>query len=151
MLLQPISRSSIDSIIRAAYGLIIRERRRYFRCPIDVRIVAHRRTEAAWVGRTVNVSEDGLCIAAPVQLTPGDLVELEFKLPQSSLEIGAEARVQWCNQTGRAGLRFLRLEHDARSDLQHWLTEQLNKILKPTLARVDLNRTHQETFLAKLY
>ena len=33
---RPLSADSISQILRAAYGLVVRERRRYFRCPIAV-------------------------------------------------------------------------------------------------------------------
>lgn len=133
---QPISRSSVDGIIRAAFGLIVRERRRYFRCPIDVSVLGYRRTEGAWLGRTINISEGGLCIAAPILLIAGELLELEFKLPASSVEINVECDVQWSGEKGRAGLRFVSIHTDSKSDLQHWLAGQLDALLKPTLARV---------------
>lgn len=148
---QPISPSSVEGIIRAAYGLIIRERRRYYRCPLTVNIVAHRRSEAAWIGRAENVSEGGMCMMAAVRLHPGDLVAVEFRLPCSSAEISAEAEVQWRDVSGRVGLHFLAMRRDCKSDLQHWLTNQLDKRLKPALARLELQAAARETFLSRLY
>jgi CheY-like chemotaxis protein len=100
VLQQPISRSIVDGIIRAAYGLIIRERRRYFRCPIDVTILAHRRTEGIWRGRAANVSEGGVCIFAPVALATGEPLELQFMLPSSTIEISADCEVLWVDESG---------------------------------------------------
>lgn len=134
---QPVSRSSLDGIIRAAYGLIIRERRRYFRCPLEVDIVAQRRTEAAWSGQISNVSEGGLCISGPASLKAGEPLEVEFKLPKSSVEISAECDVQWADSAGRAGLRFVRMHRESRSDLMHWLTDQLDKQMKAKLLTLD--------------
>jgi CheY-like chemotaxis protein len=133
---QPITRSAVDSILRAAYGLIIRERRRYFRCPVSVSINAHRRTEGEWVGRLANVSEGGLCILAPISLTPGESLELKFKLPQSNIDISAGGEVLWADGKGRVGLQFTRIDRESQSDLHHWLTDQLDAMLKPTLARL---------------
>src|SRR5207245_8714363 len=61
VLQQPVSRSSIDSILRAAYGLIMRERRRYFRCPLEVAVVGQRPHEDEWSGHSINISEGGIC------------------------------------------------------------------------------------------
>lgn len=132
VLQQPISQSSVDGILRAAFGLIVRERRRYFRCPIDVGIVAQRRTEGAWSARTANISEDGICIVAPVPLKPGESLELDFTLPTGA-EISVESDVQWSDDKGRTGLKFIRMRQDSRSDLQHWLTNELDKQLRPAL------------------
>jgi PAS domain-containing protein len=131
---QPLSRSSLDAIVRAAYGLIVRERRRYFRCPLEVGMVAHRTTEAAWSGQASNVSEGGMCISGPTSLKTGEALEVEFRLPVSSAEISAECDVQWADENGRAGLRFIRMRQESRSDLMHWLTDQLDKQIGAKMA-----------------
>jgi hypothetical protein len=132
----PISRVALDNVIRAAFGLIVRERRRYFRCPIDISVIAHRRTEGAWQGRLANISEGGMCILPPVSLRPGEHLTVEFVLPSSSAEISAECDVQWADAEGRVGLQFERISPQAKSDLQHWLTQQLDAVLRPTLSRL---------------
>src|SRR5208282_919793 len=40
---RPLSAQSIRSTLKPAYGLILRERRRYFRCPISIPITILRR------------------------------------------------------------------------------------------------------------
>ena len=132
----PLSRGALDNVIRAAFGLIVRERRRYFRCPIDIGLIAHRRTEGAWQGRLANISEGGMCIFPPVSLRPGEHLSVEFVLPSSSAEISAECDVQWADAEGRVGLQFERISPAAKSDLQHWLTQQLDSLLRPTLSRL---------------
>src|ERR1017187_10844445 len=41
---RPLSTQSIRSILTPAYGLILRERRRYFRCPISIPVVILRQS-----------------------------------------------------------------------------------------------------------
>ena len=136
VLQQPISRVALDNVIRAAFGLIVRERRRYFRCPIDISVIAHRRTEGAWQGRIANISEGGMCIRPAISLHPGESLSVEFTLPSSSAEISADCDVQWADTEGRVGLQFGRISAGAKSDLQHWLTQQLDVMLQPTLSRL---------------
>lgn len=143
---QPLSPQSIHGIIRAAYGLIIRERRRYFRCPVDVRVIAHRRTEGAWVGHASNVSERGMCMTAPVRLIPGEVLELRFTLPSSGAEISVEGEVQWSDSSRRVGLRFVRVCQASQSDLQHWLMHEQDKVLRPALASL----SDEGSFVSKL-
>jgi CheY-like chemotaxis protein len=125
VLQQPLSRSSVDGVIRAGYGLIVRERRRYYRCPINIPVVAYRKIEGAWQGRLINVSEGGACIVAPVELAAGELVEINFSL-SSSAEVSAHCKVQWRTQDARAGLNFVELHGESREELQEWLAVQLD-------------------------
>ena len=60
--LRPLSAASIDLSLKAAYGLMIRERRRYFRCPVEVRVAILRAAMQTVHGHTVNISEGGLSI-----------------------------------------------------------------------------------------
>jgi len=136
VLQQPLSRAALDNVMRAAFGLIVRERRRYFRCPIDIGLIGHRRTEGAWQGRMANISEGGMCIYPPVALRPGESISVQFLLPSSSAEISVECDVQWADNEGRVGLQFGRISAQAKSDLQHWLTQQLDVMLRPTLNRL---------------
>lgn len=129
----PLSRSSLDRVLRAAYGMIVRERRRYFRCPLEAEIVAHRRTESAWRGRLVNISEGGACLSAPVELSRGEMIYAEIRLPGSSIEICASCTVQWAAPNGRVGVQFQNLGAEVLSDLQHWLARQLERMY-PTLS-----------------
>src|SRR5229473_4991835 len=62
VLLRPLSAASIDLSLKAAYGLIVRERRRYFRCPVQVPVAILRAAMQTVSGHTVNVSEGGMSI-----------------------------------------------------------------------------------------
>jgi CheY-like chemotaxis protein len=122
---QPITSSGVDTVLKAAYGLIIRERRRYFRCPVESEIIGQRNTEGAWSGRVLNISEGGLCILPAVPLASGDMLEIELRLPETSIEVSAGCQVKWTDVSGRAGLQFRSMSSDVGADLQHWLAQQL--------------------------
>ena len=62
------SAASIDLSLKAAYGLIIRERRRYFRCPVEAPVVIRRTSMPTVHGHTVNVSEGGMSITTVASL-----------------------------------------------------------------------------------
>lgn len=131
---QPVSRSTADAVIRAAYGLIIREKRRSFRCPLELDILAHRENECAWPALAKNISEGGMCIVAPLPLNVSEFVAVEFMLPHSSIEIIAQCNVQWATPEGGAGLQFISLPKNRKPDLLHWLSEQLDRHLQPLTA-----------------
>jgi DNA-binding NtrC family response regulator len=54
---RPLSKESIRRILKPAFGLILRERRRYFRCPVSIPVSIRRRTMPLVRCDTVNISE----------------------------------------------------------------------------------------------
>jgi ActR/RegA family two-component response regulator len=72
LLRRPLSAASIDQSIRAAYGLIVRERRRYFRCPVEVPVAILTKPIQTAHGYTINISEGGIAVTAVTGIVPGD-------------------------------------------------------------------------------
>src|SRR3984893_14264761 len=65
---RPLSAKSIRSTLRPAYGLILRERRRYFRCPLSFPAVILRRSKPKVRCSSVNISEGGIALNTTVPL-----------------------------------------------------------------------------------
>lgn len=124
---RPLTSDSIRHTFNAAYGLIVRERRRYFRCPISVPAAASGKGESEVFGKTVNVSERGMAISTSTPLMPGAEVTMQFTLTNPQLAITAECKVCWRNNKGQSGLSFLFLPSNLGSDLQAWLGRRLEQ------------------------
>jgi DNA-binding response OmpR family regulator len=122
---QPLTKWGVDSVLKAAYGLIIRERRRYFRCPIEVDVTCQRQAEPPWTARVINISEGGFCMKSPEILIPGELIQIEIRLPSPLVQIKAECEVLWLDSEMRVGVKFARLNETVMADLQHWLADRL--------------------------
>ena len=131
---RPLSPESITHTVKVAYGLIVRERRRYFRYPVIVPVVLSRKNVPEVFGRTVNVSENGMAMSCPVPLVRDLEGTVQFTLPDPVLQITAEARVCWHDQQGNSGLQFLFMPSDLASHLQTWLARKLEEELPPTVA-----------------
>jgi len=63
MLERPLSAAAVNQTLRAAYGLVVRERRRYFRCPIAVPAFVRAKPPEEFLCQTVNISEGGVAIS----------------------------------------------------------------------------------------
>lgn len=129
LLERPLSAESLAHTVRAAYGSILRERRRYFRYPITVPVLVRRSGNPQLPGQMVNVSERGVALKTPVSLVAGSDASVQFVLPDLSVPINAEAKVCWSNELGHAGLQFMALPADAGSKLSTWLAERLEQQL----------------------
>ena len=68
VLQRPLSSAAINLTLRAAFGLIVRERRRYFRCPVVVPAFLRARQPEDLLCQTVNISEGGIAIQVPADL-----------------------------------------------------------------------------------
>jgi ActR/RegA family two-component response regulator len=127
VLRRPLSADSIDRNMKVAYGLIVRERRRYFRCPVEIPAVITR-PDAEIRGKTVNISEGGIAISTSVPLGPGIQVQVEFTLPGHKSQFVVGAAVCWCKDT-YLGLQFTSLSPQLTSELQEWLARRLEESL----------------------
>ena len=124
VLRRPLSAASIDLSLKAAYGLIVRERRRYFRCPVEAPVAIHRAAMQTVHGHTVNVSEGGMSITTVASLRPGDHVQLQFTLVGDEFEFALESTVCWAREQ-RLGLHFRSSHQTAK--LQEWLSRRLEE------------------------
>ena len=130
---RPLSAKSIGSTLRPAYGLILRERRRYFRCPVSIPVVILRRSKPEVRCDSVNVSEGGMALSTIVPLKAGEKVHVQFTLPGHEVPFLADSTICWL-KTGHIGLRFVSLSQEHKSELQGWLSRKLEEILPEIVA-----------------
>ena len=130
---RPLSTQSIRRTLKPAYGLILRERRRYFRCPISMPIVILRRAKPEVRCNSVNVSEGGMALSTYVPLNSGEQVHVRFTLPGHEDPFLAESTICW-SKTGHLGIRFVSLSQEHKSELQGWLSRKLEEMLPEFVA-----------------
>lgn len=121
---KPISIERARSSLRAAYGLIMQERRRYFRLALDipVRVCVSDRTTT--VANSMNISEGGMALRSEDDLPLNGSLKLAFLLPGQKTDFEVRAVVVWKDPRGHAGLRFEPMSNPARQKLNDWLAEQ---------------------------
>jgi PilZ domain len=105
---RPLSPQSIRSTLKPAYGLILRERRRYFRCSISNPVTILRKNMPDVRCQSVNVSEGGMAISAVVPLNIGEDVQVQFTLPNHKKPFLAKSTICWL-RTSQFGVRFVSL------------------------------------------
>jgi hypothetical protein len=134
VLQRPLTAEVINQTLRAAYGLVVRERRRYFRCPIAVPAFIKANQPLEFLCQTVNVSEGGIAISTrtmPHSTLPS---AVRFSLPERSGQFFAQTKVCWRGQQGLLGLEFLSLPDPQKAELQEWLARKLDETLPQNAA-----------------
>jgi diguanylate cyclase (GGDEF)-like protein len=135
----PLSPQSIHRTLKPAYGLILRERRRYFRCPVSIPVIIQRESRQEIRCNSVNVSEGGMALSTIVPLNTGEKVHVQFTLPGHEVPVLADSTICWL-KTGHIGLRFVSLSQELKSELQAWLSRKLEEIL-PEIAAGKFHRS----------
>jgi CheY-like chemotaxis protein len=133
VLRRPLLEGEIEQCLRAAYGLILREQRRYFRCHIGVPVALWRPGTEGAVAHAVNISEGGIGMLTAVALRPGVEVQVRFRLPGSDLKFAVGSTVSWRDH-GRMGVRFTSPSASARDNLREWLSRRLEQSLPESVA-----------------
>ncbi|HXW92768.1 MAG TPA: PilZ domain-containing protein [Terriglobales bacterium] len=133
---KPLTDGLVGSTLKAALGLIIRDYRRYFRCPATVPLVLRMPGELPVSCQTMNVSEGGVAVHTPVAFKPGAVVKAKFTLPDELTEFDIDCEVSWFDNQGRAGLEFLSVSPEQKLILQLWLSHRIEQGLPEHVARM---------------
>ena len=117
---KPIVPERAARVLRAAYGLMMQERRRYQRLPSNH--LAHLSYGNVLDHKAVitNLSRGGAALRGAPGLTAHQSVLLTFTLPGDGQSIKAQGETAWCRGE-RAGVRFEKFSRGARKKLDLWL------------------------------
>jgi len=132
----PLTPAPMVQTVKAAYGLIVRERRRSFRCPVSVPAFLWAGGSQVLMCNTVNISEGGLAVAANPAWGGIKPQTVRFSLPGSPRELSSEVRATWQHEDGLMGLQFTSLNGEQAAELQEWLRMRLDEALPPEVAEL---------------
>jgi len=110
--------------LRAAHGMMVRERIRNFRQPVEAPI--HVTDGVSQIpGVMVNLSGGGMSIRLDKKFEPNSTFRIGFNLPGHTTRIEIEAELVWVDTEGRRGVRFVRVPPISQQQLEAWLTENM--------------------------
>ena len=126
VLQKPISSLNASRCFHAALNFMIKERRRYFRHPVKmrVRVVLEGKTLES---TSTNLSEGGMSIMVREALPKGATPRLQFTLPDTNIQLDVESEIAWADVKGHAGFRFHNVEKSTLAQLEHWLDERMEQ------------------------
>jgi hypothetical protein len=127
--------TEISTTLRTAYGLVLRERGRYNRFPLDVTVEV-RDVDFVIEGMIENISQGGVCVRG-ISRTLSCAVELKFALdePRTEFQIGANAVWQ---RHRHVGFQFTTMSPESRINLDSWLAREFERVAKVLPPRMSL-------------
>jgi hypothetical protein len=127
LLRRPIESRSVKNTLNAAYELMRGERRRHFRCAVDFPVKLTEIDSGNVVECVaMNVSNEGVAVATPMPLKPGETVDIALYLPHESV-VHLTGLVIWDDQHGKSGLHFQCSGAEMRYRLDSWLDSQFSE------------------------
>ena len=172
VLYRPLSLERTRISLRAARGLMRRERRRAPRIPVNSpTTVAYPGAEDER-GTIVDLSDGGTSLRSGNSLPPAGKVYFQFSLPGQQEAVRLSGEVAWQDAAGRTGIRFVDVPQASRRLMHAWLLQNsfrqipdedkdapphrpapfMNREAKPEVGKlgVDGNRRGERRFACKL-
>ncbi len=111
--------------LSAAFGQMMREKRRYFRVPVEMGVTLTFDDGKEIRASATNISEGGMAITFRGKLPQEHISVVQFTLPTTSNTVQAKADLAWADGSGHAGLRFTNLPQVSREHLERWLCTRM--------------------------
>ena len=124
VLQKPISMVNANRCLGAAINFMIRERRRYFRHPVELPATITFSEGDKLKARVTNISEGGMAIFFRGHLPKGGVSTVNFQLPGVATPLEPKVQIAWMDDSGRAGLRFTDMPKESHEQLNLWLAGQ---------------------------
>jgi CheY-like chemotaxis protein len=121
---KPVSVEQAVRTLSAARNLMLHGRLRYHREALETSVSLDLGSKRTLNVQLRNLSQGGIGIRAPYPLESGEVVKINFKLPDGSGRVKAEGELAWTDNDGHAGIRFLEVSPSLRRSLQLWLEKQ---------------------------
>jgi DNA-binding response OmpR family regulator len=134
---KPITADRALHSFRAVHGMMLAERRRYYRHPVDMAVTLHyedkeKQRQQEVLATAINLSEGGM--AVNLKSTPNDtkaVATVKFVLPGTSNWIETNGTIAWADGEGHAGIRFENPPYAVKELLARWFVQKTGGDKKP--------------------
>ena len=110
----------------AKLGVISEDQQKFFRAKVNISVTLKNAHGKELQVQALNLSTGGMGL--DVVSDPSGfagLIDVNFLLPDSEIEIRAKGRLVWADAGGRAGLRFIVIEPALFEQLKHWTNKKM--------------------------
>ena len=120
---KPINETMAKHAFRAVHGLMLQERRRYYRHPVDLAVTLRfedrdKGTHRDVLATGVNLSEGGMALKVKATV-PSEfrIAQVRFILPGSHDQVEILGVIAWADELGNVGIRFENVPYTLRDRL----------------------------------
>ena len=121
---KPVDIAIVNRLLRSTRGTMAEERRRFQRIPFACHVTCN--TEGKQVmGKSQNLSLEGLLFHGSDSLRRGSMVEITFMLEREKPMIRARGIVARVDDQGRAGIRFAPITAEDRQRVRDFINKEV--------------------------
>jgi CheY-like chemotaxis protein len=125
VLQKPVTTAGTLRCFNTALSFMVREKRRYFRCPVEMPVTLFLTQTEELKATATNLSEGGMAIHFEGKLTRNTIAKAHFNLPGTHTVMEPKAEVAWADGLGRAGIKFVDVPESSRDQLERWIMRRL--------------------------
>ncbi|MGA9798172.1 MAG: PilZ domain-containing protein [Terriglobales bacterium] len=125
---KPVSAERASSSLRAARGLMAREKRSKLRVSLHAPASITYANAENVAATLLDLSEDGLAIQSERRLPPRCKVYFQFNLPGEKSSVRLSGDVVWQDSSGRVGIRFVDVPQTSRRTMNEWIKSSLARL-----------------------
>jgi CheY-like chemotaxis protein len=135
VLYRPLTSERTRISLRAARGLMRRERRRAPRTPVSSAVTVAYPGAPELSARLTDLSDGGTSLQSTDRIPPACKIYFEFALPGQQQRVRLSGEVAWQDFRGRTGIRFLDVPQSSRRLMQTWLRQTSLNLAAEALAQ----------------
>jgi len=125
LLRKPLTPEAVTLHITISKDIMLREKRRFFRHPVDLPVALKAIDKTEQHAKIVNLSQGGMAIRSGKPLKPGAVVEFAFELAIGE-ELRGKGLVAWTSSENMAGILIQTLQGLGRGYLERWIHAREN-------------------------
>lgn len=118
---RPLIEERLLPVLRAAYGFMLQDRRRYFRLVTELAVSIRTHSGAQFQCKTINISSEGLALRTPSSMEVGETVGVVFAISNPGPLLIARGTVIWDDKHGKAGLHLSFANSQDKDRISEWL------------------------------
>lgn len=147
VLYRPLSAERTRLSLRAARGLMRRERRRAPRIPVNSPASFDHPGAQDQPATLIDLSDGGTALRSEHNLPPACKVYFQFALPGQQQVVRLSGEVAWQDSSGRSGIRFVDVPQASRRLMHAWLLQNSFRQVRrqPGQPSAPLSRPRRET------
>ena len=126
---KPINEGTARHALKAVHGLMLQERRRYYRHAVEIAVTLRfedkdKKTHREIAGTAVNISEGGMALKMKSSI-PWEfrIAQAKFVMPGANDPVELMATIAWADEQGHAGIRFENMPYPLRERLGKFFRE----------------------------
>lgn len=132
---KPLTSDRVMRSVKAAHGLIMRERRRYYRHFLYTTHITLSQSNRDVNVKLENISEGGIAVRFPQETSITGQVSFRMELPQGKGAVEGKGEVVWARAQGKVGVKFGGMPPLSKRELERWLVERMEEQDKADFAK----------------